>query len=92
LAQDGVKSPIVPAAFAAPMAGNQAFADYYTRTFPYCPGYCNEMKIAPDAWSNLDAVYSLCDHCGVDLPDDVLVGLDSMIGLMDVFNMSYAQQ
>jgi hypothetical protein len=36
--------------------------------------------------------YSLCDHCGVDLPDDVLVGLDSMIGLMDVFNMSYAQQ
>jgi hypothetical protein len=50
------------------------------------------MNIAPDAWSNLDAVYSLCDHCGVDLPDDVLVGLDSMIGLMDVFNMSYAQQ
>jgi hypothetical protein len=36
--------------------------------------------------------YSLCDHCGVDLADDVLVGLDSMIGLMDVFNMSYAQQ
>jgi hypothetical protein len=36
--------------------------------------------------------YSLCNHCGVDLPDDVLVGLDSMIGLMDVFNMSYAQQ
>jgi triacylglycerol lipase len=92
LAQDGVKSPIVPAAFAAPTAGNQAFADYYTYTFLYCPGYCNEMNIAPDAWSNLDAVYSLCHHCGVDLPDDVLVGLDSMIGLMDVFNMSYAQR
>jgi triacylglycerol lipase len=92
LAQDGVKSPIVPATFAAPTAGNQAFASYYTSIFPYCPRYYNEMDIAPDSWSNLDAVYSLYDQCSVDLPDVVLVGLDSMIGLMDVFDVSYAQQ
>ena len=46
----------------------------------------------PDAWSNLDAVYTLYDPCGVDLPDAALVGLDSMIGLMELFNVSYAQQ
>jgi hypothetical protein len=91
-AQDGVRSPIVPATFAAPTAGNQAFADYYTSTFAYCPRYYNKMDVAPDAWSNLDAVYTLYDQCGVDLPDLVLVGLDGMIGSMEFFNVSYAQQ
>lgn len=91
-AQDGVRSPIVPATFAAPTAGNQAFADYYTSTFGYCPRYYNQLDVAPDAWSNLDGVYTLFDQCGVLLPDVVLAGLDIMIGAMDVFGVSYAQQ
>jgi hypothetical protein len=91
-AQDGVRSPIVPATFAAPTAGNQAFADYYTATFPYCPRYYNEMDVAPNAWSDLDAVFTLYNQCSVELPDSVFVGLDGMIELMDVFDVSYAQQ
>ena len=47
LALVGVSNPIVPATFAAPTAGNAAFADYYTSTFSYCPRYYNTLDIAP---------------------------------------------
>lgn len=92
LAQAGVGSPIVPATFAAPTAGNQDFVDFYTSTFGYCPRYYNTMDVAPDAWSNLDAIYTLFDQCGVDIPDAVGVALGGMIGAMDFFDVSYAQQ
>lgn len=92
LAQAGVGSPIVPATFAAPTAGNQDFVDFYTSTFGYCPRYYNTMDVAPDAWSNLDAIYTLFDQCGVDIPNAVGVALGGMIGAMDFFDVSYAQQ
>jgi hypothetical protein len=91
-AQDGVASPIVPATFAAPTAGNQAFADYYTSTFGYCPRYYNVMDIAPDAWSNLGRIYAIFDQCGDSLPDSARVLLDIWSAGMDATGATYAQQ
>ncbi|MGZ9117177.1 MAG: lipase family protein, partial [Methylocystis sp.] len=65
LALVGVSNPIVPATFAAPTAGNAAFADYYTSTFSYCPRYYNTLDIAPLAWGNLDAFSTLYDGCNI---------------------------
>lgn len=92
LGRAGVKSPIVPATFAAPTAGNPAFADYYTSTFGYCPRYYNTMDIAPDAWSNLDAIYTLFDKCGVSMPDAVYAVLYTWQLAMDAADVSYGQQ
>lgn len=92
LGQAGVKAPVVPATFAAPTAGNQAFANYYTSTFSYCPRYYNTLDIAADAWSNLYGVSILYDQCGTPVPDAVYIALLGMDGAMATTGASYAQQ
>ena len=92
LALVGVSNPIVPATFAAPTAGNAAFADYYTSTFSYCPRYYNTLDIAPLAWGNLDAISTLYDGCNIPIPDAACLLLVAWADAMWVEGASYSQQ
>lgn len=92
LALMGVSNPIVPATFAAPTAGNAAFADYYTSTFDYCPRYYNTLDIAPSAWGDLDAISTIYDACGIPIPDAAYLLLVAWADAMWVEGASYSQQ
>ena len=92
LALVGVSNPIVPATFAAPTAGNAAFADYYTSTFSYCPRYYNTLDIAPLAWGNLNAISTLYDGCNIPIPDAACLLLVAWADAMWVEGASYSQQ
>ena len=89
LGQAGVKVPIVPASFAAPTAGNAAFASVYDNAFGYAMRYNNSLDVAPFGWWNLSAVETLYEPCGLIIPDlayGLIVGWQA---LMDVAEVSY---
>jgi len=87
----GVSVPIVPTTFAAPTAGNAAFADYLKQNFQYAPRYYNTLDMVPYGWSNLPGVQSLYDEYGLTTPLLVQAAVDTMEGLMDAGGASYAQ-
>lgn len=91
LALRGVSVPIVPTTFAAPTAGNAAFAAYLGQTFQYAPRYYNSLDMVPYGWSNLPGVQSLYDEYGLTTPLLVQAAVDTMEGLMDAGGASYAQ-
>lgn len=91
LAQRGVSVPIVPATFAAPTAGNDAFAHYLNSTFQYAPRYYNTLDMVPHGWADLDGVFSLYDEYGLPTPlwvDGAVAGFKAAI---DLGGASYAQ-
>lgn len=45
---------IVPVTFAAPTAGNQAYVDLYTKTFPSCVRWFNTWDLVPMAFAAMD--------------------------------------
>lgn len=91
LAQAQVKAPIVPVTFAAPTAGNAAFASYFQQQFPYAPRYVNSLDIAPFAWGNLDGIRPLYEACNFSLPWEVSGMLDVFEGAMRLAGVSYGQ-
>jgi hypothetical protein len=50
---------IYPYTFAAPTAGNQAFATLFDTQFPQAMCYYNYYDIVPYAWQNLDEIYKI---------------------------------
>lgn len=54
---DGVT--IVPVTFAAPTAGNQAYVDLYTTTFPSCKRWYNDWDLVPLAFVGIDMMYEM---------------------------------
>jgi len=91
LGQSGVNAPIVPANFAAPTAGNAAFAAYYDNAFSYAMRFNNSLDVAPFGWWNLSAVETLYDPCNLPIPDlayGLIVGWED---LMDIAGVSYQQ-
>lgn len=55
--QVGIKSLVIPCSFAAPTAGNQAFADWYNTAFEVPTyRYYNTVDAIPMAWQNLDGI------------------------------------
>lgn len=56
---------IVPNSFAAPTAGNQAFAALYEKTFAYCPRWYNDLDLVPMAFANLDDMGNLWTSCNM---------------------------
>jgi lipase (class 3) len=50
LSAANVKNPIIPTTFAAPTAGNAAFATYFADNFAYAPHYFNSLDVVPGAW------------------------------------------
>jgi triacylglycerol lipase len=91
LAQSGVTVPMVPATFAGPTAGNAAFAGYYDQCFRYALRYYNTFDVAPFAWSNLAAVETIYEPCGLSIPDFAYTAIVGMQDLMEISGVSYAQ-
>ena len=87
----GVTAPIVPTTFAAPTAGNAAFADYLGATFQYAPRYYNTLDLVPHAWADLDGVPQLYQDYGLATPLPVDGAVDIMKGLIYEGGASYAQ-
>lgn len=91
LAGNGVSVPIVPATFAAPTAGNAAFAQYLGTTFPYAPRYYNTLDMVPHGWGDLDGVKRLYDGFGLATPLWVDGAIDVYKDAIWAFGATYAQ-
>lgn len=91
LAGRGVTAPIVPTTFAAPTAGNQAFADYLGATFQYAPRYYNTLDLVPHLWGDLPGVKTLYDEYELSTPLLVDAAVDTIEGLIYAGGASYAQ-
>lgn len=87
----GVAVPIVPASFAAPTAGNSAFADYFDQSFRYALRVNNSLDVAPFGWGNLERVTSLYDQCDLPIPDLAYILTTSWQRFMHDRGVSYAQ-
>jgi hypothetical protein len=91
LAAGGVTVPIVPATFAAPTAGNAAFAQYFGTMFPYAPRYYNTLDMVPHGWADLDGVMSLYDEYGLSTPLWVDGAIEGFKAAIRLGGASYAQ-
>jgi triacylglycerol lipase len=91
LAGAGVNAPIVPVTFAAPTAGNAAFASDFSAAFPYSLRYANSLDIVPRAWWDLDGLASIYNPCGLDCPEVAYLAIESYEALMDWTGVSYQQ-
>ena len=91
LAGAGVNAPIVPVTFAAPTAGNAAFASDFAAAFPYSLRYANSLDIVPRAWWDLDGLASIYNPCGLDCPEVAYLAIESYEALMDWTGVSYQQ-
>lgn len=59
---------VAPITFAAPTAGNAAFAAYFDGLFPGAPRYYNRLDLVPMAWAGLDDVGALFPAPGPRCP------------------------
>lgn len=91
LGQARVSAPIVPATFAGPTAGNQAFADLYGSTFGYSLRYWNQLDIVPRAWWDLSGIKTIYSDYGQNPPLDVTAGIDLYEVTLSGLGISYAQ-
>ena len=82
---------IQPITFAAPTAGNQAFATYYSTTFKTARRFQNTLDIIPKALQDLLDVGFIYSSYGLDTPDVVLAGIVGMQFWLDYYNMTYVQ-
>jgi triacylglycerol lipase len=90
LSQQGIDNAIVPVTFAGPTAGNPAFADAYSSSFPDSLRYVNSLDIVPLAWQRLEAITTIYDP-DLPAPELVDIAIDGAIGLMDLLGITYAQ-
>jgi hypothetical protein len=91
-AESGVT--IVPHSFAAPTAGNQAFADLYLRTFPNARRWFNTFDLVPFAFNDLATVGNLWSvapyNCGAPIPGWAQPFLNHFTN--EVANLNYAHE
>lgn len=91
LAQNNVNVPIVPCSFAAPTAGNAAFAAYFNNKFSYSLRYYNTLDVVPFGWANLPGVDSIYDNYGLTIPDSVYLAVGGFELMMRVAQVTYTQ-
>lgn len=89
LSHQGIANEIVPVTFAAPTAGNPAFAA--ALSFPASLRYFNSLDIVPLAWERLGAIETVYDAHGLQAPDPVDLAIDSAAELMGLLGITYAQ-
>lgn len=80
---------IIPVTFAAPTAGNPAFAADFNKQFPVALRYWNPLDIVPRAYGDLPAVKDIYVPCGLTIPPEVEWPLDWMEG--EIADIPYAQ-
>jgi triacylglycerol lipase len=82
---------IQPITFAAPTAGNNAFAQYYTTTFQTARRFENTLDIIPKAFQSLGDIDGIYGSYGLWAPYFVEFSIDGMIELMKLTGASYVQ-
>ncbi|HYG28817.1 MAG TPA: lipase family protein [Allosphingosinicella sp.] len=87
----GKPARMVPATFAAPTAGNHAYADYLNRTFPYAPRYYTDLDAVPRGWAQLDSIKSIYDAQGLSTPWVVDGTIDGFLWLLGEYGATYTQ-
>lgn len=83
------KGTIQPITFAAPTAGNQDFATYYSTMFTTAQGFHNTLDIIPKALQNLLDIGFI--YSELDTPDIVWAGITGMEFWLLYYNMTYVQ-
>lgn len=84
------KAPtMLPMTFAAPTAGNDAFAAGFTRLFPSSYRYQNPLDIVPLAYESLPAIIHLYDQCGLAIPWEMSDAIGAMERLIN--GLTYKQ-
>lgn len=91
LQQAGVSSPMVPATFAAPTAGNAAFARYFDSSFQYAMRFYNTLDVAPMAFGNLTGIDTIYDTYFLPIPDELFLAIAGLILTLEGLDISYAQ-
>ncbi|USQ94564.1 lipase family protein [Caulobacter sp. RL271] len=90
-ARTGVDTPIRLVTFAAPTAGNAAFANRVAQRFPDSQQYYNTLDVVPNGWSNLVAVKTLYRPHGQQTPTGASLIIDLFAGALGAAGMAYAQ-
>lgn len=81
---------VAPVTFAAPTAGNAAFAAYFDGLFPGAPRYYNRLDLVPMAWAGLDAVGALFPAPGPRCPSAFKRTVRLVCGWLARAGVSYA--
>ena len=82
---------VLPVTFAAPTAGNEAFADHFQGQFPNALCYASSLDVAPKAWGNLTSLDTIYQPCGLSIPDTVYVGAAVIDDAMYWSGVGYVQ-
>jgi triacylglycerol lipase len=82
---------IQPITFAAPTAGDGAFANYYDALFPSARRFQNSLDVVPLAFYNLSGIDSIYASYGLDTPDIIWLGVLGMEAALDITGASYVQ-
>jgi hypothetical protein len=85
------KGTIEPITFAAPTAGNAAFAAYYSTKFKEARRFQNTLDVIPLAFQNLTNIVDIYSRNGLDAPDLVWAGVFGWQALLDVSGVTYQQ-
>lgn len=86
----GSGGEVTACTFAAPTAGNQDFATFYTGLFGGDTRYFNSLDMVPFAWQDLGGIKNLYAG-GPGCPWEMSGAIDLMEGWMDYNGVSYAQ-
>jgi hypothetical protein len=92
LSQSGKAVTIIPYTYAAPTAGNQAFADFYTTMFSRSFRYYNDIDVIPKAWAALSSVKDLYPAPGPTCPWEIKDTVDVVtLWLSRIDGVTYVQ-
>lgn len=91
LADRGIEAPILPVTFAAPSAGNAAYAAAFAAEFPACVQYYNSLDVVPRGWAELTAVKTIYSGSGSPAPGAVAIMTDIFTAAMKAAGSVYVQ-
>lgn len=91
LTQAGISNAIVPVTFAAPTAGNPAFATGYSANLRHAARYFNTLDIVPLAWQSLESMKTIYAPDNLSAPTAVTLGIDLYHALLKAKGISYLQ-
>lgn len=80
---------MIPVTFAAPSAGNAAFASAFNRMFTSSYRYQNPLDIVPLAYASLPSIMNLYDQCGITIPWEMRDAIGGMAYL--IRDLAYQQ-
>jgi triacylglycerol lipase len=91
LAMRGIEARILPITFAAPSAGNAAFAAAFAAEFPDCVQYFNGLDVVPRGWAELAATKTIYAESGSPAPGAVSIMIDIFTDAMRAAGSAYVQ-